>query len=254
MCIRDSLQVLRRLVQCGGWKISACSGVRALTEVATASRIGWCCIAPLPLSICCGTRRVGRGDKSAIARRQEARVAIGLMMFGAVFEPVWKRGPPCLGGLLNSIFMLAPPARLAARGEGGREKRNRQMSLYNFARMVALIATVQSARPGGYVSGSSIVCKAGQIYWLCLLVGVIYPVRAIFRNSASRYEKTATYSTESGERDGVGPFIWGLAQRPSQRPLYTNFFTGHEPDRGAHGRGPRRRPRGHGRRPARRTT
>ena len=69
--------------------------------------------------------------------------------------------------------MLVAPARQAARGEGGRDTRNRQMSLDNFARMVALIATVQSARPSGYVSGSSIVCKAGQIYWLCLLVGVI---------------------------------------------------------------------------------
>ena len=27
------LQVLRRLVQCGGWKISACRGAQALTEV-----------------------------------------------------------------------------------------------------------------------------------------------------------------------------------------------------------------------------
>jgi hypothetical protein len=63
------LQVLRRLVQCGGWKISACSGVRALTEVCNSQQtrpVLHCAAASLHL-LQDEARRAGRqvGDRDA---------------------------------------------------------------------------------------------------------------------------------------------------------------------------------------------
>ena len=168
------LQVLRRLVQCGGWKISACRGAQALTEVCDSQQtrpVLHCAAASLHLLQDEARRAARHIGECATAK---APVAIGLMVFARRVWTSLETTRALFGSAFNRPFSCrpAPPAW----PPGGRADARSEIAKCLSITLRGWSPSSQRCNPHGQAAtsaGGDTFQSLGHYNELCLLVGVI---------------------------------------------------------------------------------
>ena len=164
------LQVLRRLVQCGGWKISACRGAQALTEVCDSQQtrpVLHCAAASLHLLQDEARRAARHIGECATAK---APVAIGLMVFARRVWTSLETTRALFGSAFNRPFSCrpAPPAW----PPGGRADARSEIAKCLSITLRGWSPSSQRCNPHGQAATSAGVLlfaklgkSTGSVYW-----------------------------------------------------------------------------------------